>query len=36
MYYADYEFGLFLKILIILSFGEIWSHNLELSKQTVI
>ena len=23
MYYADYEFGLFLKILIILSFGKI-------------
>ena len=27
---------LFLKIVIFLSFGQIWSHNLEFSKSTVI
>ena len=36
MYCADYEFSLFLTIFIISSFDQIWSHNLEFSKQTVI
>ena len=37
MYYADFKFSVyFLKFLQFFLFGQIWSKNLEFSKQTVI